>query len=333
MLKQLVNEARFSLTITAEGPVLVKSGYPTLVGPDMTPVLTYRDRRWEVYLPGSSLKGVCRSHVERLIRTLRRDAVVVCDPFVTRNNKEVTEGKRDLSEQSCGDWFEARKKANNDKPLPNAQVYRESCPACRLFGSTSFIGRLSISDAYLPKDSFEPRPTETRDGVGIDRLTGGAAGRVKFDLEVVSSGTEFTSEVVLRNFEVWQLGALMLTAQDFADGLIRVGSGRSRGLGAVKGRVQQVTISHFGATPGREPTEIWGLGNFLKPSVVYGTKPDDILAVGASPETHALGIRQEQTFAIAEGDVSLPALQRSAIEAFVSSIRDWPGHMSGASHE
>lgn len=81
MLKQLVNEARFQLTITAEGPLLVKSGHPTLVGPDMTPVLTYRNGRSEVYLPGSSLKGVFRSHIEKVMRTLRPNPYVVCNPL------------------------------------------------------------------------------------------------------------------------------------------------------------------------------------------------------------------------------------------------------------
>lgn len=43
MLKRLVNEARFTLNLTTTGPVLVRSGYATMVGPDMTPVLTFRN--------------------------------------------------------------------------------------------------------------------------------------------------------------------------------------------------------------------------------------------------------------------------------------------------
>ena len=61
MLKRLVNEAYFTLTITTVGPVLVKSGHATLYGPDMTPVLTFRDGDWQVYLPGSSLKPKFRT--------------------------------------------------------------------------------------------------------------------------------------------------------------------------------------------------------------------------------------------------------------------------------
>ena len=57
--------------------------------------------------------------------------------------------------------------------LLNEEVYRDSCPVCRLFGSTSFIGRVTISDAYLAKDCQQK--TEQRDGVGIDRFTGGCS--------------------------------------------------------------------------------------------------------------------------------------------------------------
>lgn len=101
MLKKLVNEARLKMTITANGPLLVKSGHPTLVGPDMTPVLTFRHGESQVYLPGSSLKGVFRSHVEKVIRTIRQN--VVCNPFLADGN-----------EQNCGHGFtqlEKKKKA------------------------------------------------------------------------------------------------------------------------------------------------------------------------------------------------------------------------------
>ena len=80
MLKRLVNECRFTLAIHTMGPVLVKSGHAAVSGPDITPVRTYRNGNTEVYLPGSSLKGVFRSHIEKVIRTLKDD--IVCNPFV-----------------------------------------------------------------------------------------------------------------------------------------------------------------------------------------------------------------------------------------------------------
>ena len=273
MLKQLLNECRFTLTVHTEGPVLIKSGYATVSGPDMTPVRTYRNGNTEVYLPGSSLKGVFRSHIEKVIRTLKDG--VVCDPFArtdpdSENDQLVCP---DYAEVSCGNKFEVRQKERllvnkvqwrrhpKKEDLSNEAVYLESCPACRLFGSTSFIGRVAISDAYLAEDSREK--TEQRDGVGIDRLTGGAASGAKFDLEVVSSGVDFETDIYMRNFEVWQLGILMLIVTDLEDGLIRIGSGRSRGLGNVKATISEVSVNYLGAVNERSANDVWGLGKLL----------------------------------------------------------------------
>jgi CRISPR/Cas system CSM-associated protein Csm3 (group 7 of RAMP superfamily) len=71
MLKKLVNEAYCTLRITTTGPLLIKSGQATISGPDMTPVLTLRNGRQEVFIPGSSLKGVFRSHVEKIVCSLK----------------------------------------------------------------------------------------------------------------------------------------------------------------------------------------------------------------------------------------------------------------------
>jgi hypothetical protein len=55
MLKKLVNEAYCTLRITTTGPLLIKSGQATISGPDMTPVLTLRNGRQEVF----TLKRLC----------------------------------------------------------------------------------------------------------------------------------------------------------------------------------------------------------------------------------------------------------------------------------
>ena len=326
MLKQLVNECRFTLAIHTEGPVLVKSGYATVSGPDMTPVLTYRNGKTEVYLPGSSLKGVFRSHIEKVIRTLKNG--VACNPFVKTEDRAKRQGNQlvcpDYAEVSCSDKFEVRQKdelrINNDrwrqpqtKDLLNEQVYRDSCPVCRLFGSTSFIGRVSISDAYLAGS----QKIEQRDGVGIDRFTGGAASGAKFDLEVVSSGVMFETSIHLRNFEVWQLGMLMLIVQDLEDGLIRIGSGRSRGLGNVKGKISEVSVNYLGAMNRKSADGVWGLGKLLGDNS-YGTDTSDQFIVQPTTEKTS-GIRKITTFS----DDSLKCLKQAAVEAFVNKIQSW----------
>ena len=139
--------------------------------------------------------------------------------------------------QSCGKKLETEnKKRKKDKTplLSSEEIYQSSCPICRLFGSLSHAGRLSISDAYA-----DGKPgTETRDGVGIDRFTGGAFAKAKFELEPVISGT-FKCSVYMRNFEIWQLGLLGCLMKDLKDGYIYIGSGKSRGLGEGKREMDQ----------------------------------------------------------------------------------------------
>src|SRR5215210_1793784 len=81
MHKRLLNESTFHLTISVEGPLLVKSGTETWdpAIPDMQFVRT-RDAQFRetVFIPGSSLKGTLRSYSEKIARTLD---VPCCDPF------------------------------------------------------------------------------------------------------------------------------------------------------------------------------------------------------------------------------------------------------------
>jgi CRISPR-associated RAMP protein (TIGR02581 family) len=331
MLKRLVNEARLRLHLQTTGPLLVKSGHATMLGPDMTPVLVYRNGQRQVYLPGSSLKGVFRSHLEKIGRTFNER--VICDPFVkVEDRAEVRNGRLACPEYAgvaCSDKFEVRQKEklkvggqswnHREEKLTNPQVYADSCPICRLFGSTSYIGRVSIGDAYLVNEA-NARPTEVRDGVGIDRLTGGAANRAKFELEVVSPEITFETEIVLRNFESWQLGMLLLVAQDLADGLIRVGSGRSRGLGAVTGRLAAVEVGYIGHVSDKPAEAVWGLGHFLaQEETRYGTHTDDSLTVTPAPTEERRGIRLVSSF---RGD-SLAALQQATVTQVMQRLTNW----------
>lgn len=328
MLKKLMNEALLTLRITTTGPLLIKSGHASVSGPDMTPVVTFRNKQYEVFLPGSSLKGVFRSQLEKIVCSLKPR--VVCYPF--EGNEERAAGleqrQRDYRE-SCGALFTRRaKNARNDEERHKLEdrtdlVYADSCPACRLFGSTGFIGRIAISDAYLVSDAAK----EQRDGVGIDRLTGGASHGAKFELEVVSTGVSFETDIHLRNFEVWQLGMLFVVIQDMEDELIRIGSGRSRGLGKVtaqlsdqarNGRPAGLVTSTL-RDSGEPNEQLWGLGRWLNDES-YGTWRDDLLELAPPVERNNRGIRSMRVF---QGD-ALDTLREATIEQFLTRIKAWP---------
>ena len=195
------------------------------------------------------------------------------------------------------------------------ESYGQSCPACRLFGSTAFIGRISIGDAYLQGEAR----LEQRDGVGIDRLTGGPSHSAKFTLEAVSSGSAFNSDVLWRNFECWQLGLFLAVIQDMRDGLVRLGGGKSRGFGAVTASFGPAKLFHFGAGQEGDSGAIRGLGNVLGDRS-YQTSPDD--SIEATPRLHwtRRGLRFEAPLT----DAILPGVERAAIRELVRRIEAWP---------
>ncbi|MBI2840796.1 MAG: CRISPR-associated RAMP protein [Acidobacteria bacterium] len=240
MLKRLVNNAVIKLTITPVDPLLIKSSQATVSGVNMSFVRTrHRGGLGEPFIPGSSLKGVLRSYGEKICRTLRTQPVPVCLPYVeVGREKDVEKGQA-----SCGLRFEKYKKDRKLNTLPTNEIYRHSCPACRLFGSHDYIGRLATSDAYLSTGSSAV--FEVRDGVAIDRLTGGAAGSAKYDLEVLVRGT-FSTTLEIQNFERWQLGMVALILRDMEQELIRIGSGGSRGLGRIKAAITEFQLGYYG---------------------------------------------------------------------------------------
>ncbi len=326
MLKKLVNEAYFRLRITTTGPLLIRSGGATISGPDMTPVLTFRNGQQEIFLPGSSLKGVFRSHSEKIVCSLKPR--VVCYPFASHEEKEadLEQRRRDFRD-SCGERFTQyiKQSSDNRKQLEARTdlIYHDSCPTCRLYGSTGFIGRIAISDAHLVSRSV----TEQRDGIGIDRLTGGASHGAKFELEVVSRDVTFEAAIHLRNFEIWQLGLLFVILQDLQDELLHIGSGRSRGLGNVTAQISEqehngrsggFVISNIGDNI-ELGDELWGLGRWLNDES-YGTWKDDMLESVPSTERGNRGIRRLRVF---KGE-ALDTLREASMHQFSTRIREWP---------
>jgi CRISPR-associated RAMP protein (TIGR02581 family) len=235
MLRKWLCQADVTVQLLPRDPVLIKSGYATLDGPDMVPVSTTREGEQVFYFPGTSLKGALRSHFERIARTLHEGSV--CIPYFDPRKARDLAPPVPSEAESFGCGFRG--------PGPNqtdttARAYSESCAACRLFGSLRFGGRFSIGDAY-PLPGKEPKKSQ-RNGVGIDRFTGGTVRGVLFDLVVLEGGV-FEAHVRVVNYERWQLAALNFLLTDLQDEIITIGSGRSRGLGRVCGQVTRYVLS------------------------------------------------------------------------------------------
>ena len=268
MHKRRVNELTLTLSITPQGPLLIKSGQEAGADPTLAQMNFVRTRHPDggartIYLPGSSLKGVIRSHCERIVRTvLGDDPAHCCDPL-SRN-------------MSCG----VRHRNIQD----TAEQYKALCLACRIFGHMVNAGHLLTADAY-PSAPIDGSPElEVRNNVAIDRLSGGVAVG-PFDMEVAIQG-DFRTQVRLINFEIWQVGLLALALRDLAEGRLPVGFAKSRGLGRVSATFQKLEVAYPGTFALDDKTEtLYGVGA-LAPDLVsaYGYVAVDRVTYG-SPGT------------------------------------------------
>ncbi|WP_437600243.1 RAMP superfamily CRISPR-associated protein [Sorangium sp. So ce590] len=298
MLRKLVNHAEIEMTLRPVEPLLIASGVPNATGTDLPFVLTYRRSAdaGEPYLPGSSLKGVLRSHAERISRTMAPKARV-CDPHF--HPKDAAKEASALRVPFCGDRLRPRK--GEDGKWESHDLYRQSCPICRTFGSTVYRGRLALGDAYL-KDGEVPR-IERRDGVGIDRFSGGASRGVKFEMEVLTQGA-FRARMRLENFEDWQLGLLALLCRDLEDEMISIGHATTRGLGRLKGLVERLDVMYIVPPTKHQLDEkrVHGVGSLLEDDErrLYGFVNDDHFSLKRAPALKPQGVRRVQSFADAE---------------------------------
>ena len=200
-----------------------------------------KDASGKPFIPGSSLKGSLRSHLERIINALGSNSIWSCDIF----------DRPCISEEE-------------DPQL----IYDKSCSICRLFGSLYLASKVYINDLAVKEwiGHFE-----IKDGVGLDRDTGVAKIGVKFDLEVVPSGTAFEFELIAENATDEDLELLALGLREMEEGNIRLGGSKSRGLGYCRlenlsiGRVKREELLNFLST--RKLTPIDDKDGFIKEKV------------------------------------------------------------------
>lgn len=149
-------------------------------------------------IPGSSLKGVLRTEMERLLTGISIDVCSVPDVCRSPKRKDV-----------------------------------EECPVCILFGGAELAGSVRIKDA-----TANNKRTLIRDGVAIERKTRKAKSGAKYDFEAVPQGTEFYGEVTIENLDIDEnknakLGAFLSLVDFFNACSGSIGHAISRGFGQI----------------------------------------------------------------------------------------------------
>jgi CRISPR/Cas system CSM-associated protein Csm3 (group 7 of RAMP superfamily) len=260
------------VALVLKEPLLIKGNLPEVPDPD-SKVRTsdaefIKATRWdaarrqlvdELYLPGSSLKGVLRTRAEKIIRTLNfyrkltveqaeKDIASALADYPGRitacavTHDEAPEGWSRL--ESCS----SPGRQPHAKELDADGVYERSCLTCRVFGNALMRGRLTCGEATLIAEA----KLKLFDHVAIDRFTGGAADARKFDtrpllpLPTAEAPTRhvpvFTFQLRLERPELWMLGLLGHLLKDLNDGDIRLGHATHRGYGRVRGLVTRAVL-------------------------------------------------------------------------------------------
>jgi CRISPR-associated protein Csm3 len=213
------------------------------------------------FIPGSSLKGMVRTYVERVLRTMdemkkqyQGQRLWACDPLDEKqrcviarccDQCEECNGSCCADCNRCKNCMVQRATRNNrlDDNLLVQELWQHSCTACRLFGSPWLASRVAFQDAVLTNRESLLRLTEVRDGVGIDRDLGSAKSGIKYDFETVPAGAEFGITIVVENAEEWEVGLLLLALEAMKKGELPIGGKTTRGPGW--GELVELKVQHI----------------------------------------------------------------------------------------
>ena len=176
-------------------------------------------------LPGSTLKGKLRATAEQLAMHLKLRACLM---------------DTGLSGISC---LSARGHSCAKEPSAQALVperldwiKNNSCDICWLFGSPKHGSRVFCSDGSWNEVHS---PILVRHGVALDRDSGTAVPKLKYDYEVVPGQTGFDLRIDIEEPEEHELALLAATLVEWQQGF-RLGAMKSRGLGLAKLKISKL---------------------------------------------------------------------------------------------
>lgn len=199
------------------------------------------------YIPGSSFKGVLRSHVEMVLRTIDEKLACLCvtfedyqdDPPGSQPHCPTT--LRPEALKARVDFLRAQDEnpKREDTPYHDTIYLKEACTVCKVFGSNGLSSKviipdLALAESELGADGVWHGRTQVRHGVSIDRDTETAVDGRLYTGEVVPAGTRFSGEIIIENGSPADQGLVLLGLRAFEQGRVTLGGASSRGLGQVQ---------------------------------------------------------------------------------------------------
>lgn len=218
MFGELINEVKISVLLHTKSPLTIRSNKSKLIEPavfDMQCIKSRYQGKDTVIIPGSTLKGVLRSRYEKISGLFGEKCCNIFDKY-ERCGKPKDWDKRPYKEQG-------------------AYVYKNMCPACKLFGSLDMASRIYIPDTYPEGECV----MGGRKGVAINRITGASHKSALYDFEVVEEG-KFRAIIRLKNYELYQMALVLFVLKDLDEGYVSLGASSTRGNGRME--IQEMDI-------------------------------------------------------------------------------------------
>ncbi|QTA89244.1 RAMP superfamily CRISPR-associated protein [Desulfonema magnum] len=206
------------LKLCFDGPFMVNDPSQAYKADDGGLSHTYlRNEKNQIVLRSRSFHGALRNQAERIIRTVAPEELRAKKACYIEDHKT-----------SC-------------PPIHKKEQTENLCMACRLFGGNGWRSPIMISD-FLPVPNGHGEECE-QDFVAIDRYTGGAADRKKFKacyrFGPILKGR---LRIDLSRVGPVHVGVLALALRDLLEGDMFMGFGRSKGLGACRGKITEINL-------------------------------------------------------------------------------------------
>lgn len=196
---------------------------------DLVVLKTYdasRDKYLPV-IPGSSWKGVFRSHAYRLCRTYGLNVCTGIPGSISCTDVKVITKLKPVVDLEL-------------RTIVNAEGNIRLCLLDLIFGSSGFLGHVTFSDS-LPLSDVK---LGYRSMNAVNRRTG--ASQALFHVEYIEPGAEFNFRLIATNLPNYALGLLSEVIMDINDGIVRVGGLKSRGFGRVEFRDLRIKVREYG---------------------------------------------------------------------------------------
>ncbi|MGB9622519.1 MAG: type III CRISPR-associated RAMP protein Csx7 [Candidatus Bathyarchaeia archaeon] len=231
----LLRETILEGYLTNTSPLRIGSGREPPLGAtvDLAVLRIPYEDKFLPYIPGSSIKGVFRSHATTIARSMGFNTCTGLSKETCMDLKSVRDP--DLGEKNLGDYIELKLRRGDSVNAMKA-FWENACLMCKIFGSPGYAGKSHFSDAYpIDKDgNILPVRTGARTGIAIDRRTGAVMGHALYTVEYVEPSTRFRFSVRCANLPNYALGLLSTVLRMINTGQAKVGGFKTRGFGEVK---------------------------------------------------------------------------------------------------